>query len=166
MADHKHNFFGLNWPIEAIKEMQIFNSLSVYNLWGRVKVQTFALHVLTNIASFPTEQSCLCNNFLISRQYQFSLSESSPCQHLVTKVTDDSLQLCSMGCTRIPKVKDQSQCLFLSIYFDILQHPLSSIMCSVRVSVVLKGWENRTCAVKRNCKLKEEYIHLKTWCGA
>ena len=50
----------------------------------------------------------------------------------------------------------------LSIYLHILQHPLSSIMCSVRVSVVLKGWENRICAVKRNCKLKERYIQIKT----
>ena len=44
----------------------------------------------------------------------FSLSESSPCQHLDAKVTDESLQLCSMGCTRISKVKDHSQCLFHS----------------------------------------------------
>ena len=72
--------------------------------------KTFALHVLTNIASFPTEQSCCMQQLL--DQYQFSLSESSPCQHLDTEVTGESLQLCSMGCTRIPKVKDHSQCLF------------------------------------------------------
>ena len=46
-------------------------------------------------------------------QYQLSLSESSRCQHLDTKVTDESLQLCSMGCTRITKVQDHSQ--FISL---------------------------------------------------
>ena len=39
---------------------------------------------------------------------------------------------------------------------------LSSIMCSMCVSVVLNCWENRICAVERNCSLKERYIHIET----
>ena len=54
----------------------------------------------------------VCNNFLVCT--------NSAClsrllvKNLDTKVTDETLQLCLMGCTRIPKVKDHSQCLFPS----------------------------------------------------
>ena len=46
------------------------------------------------------------------------------------------------------------------LYLDILQHPLLSIMCSVRVSVVLKKVEKTGFVLlkEKNFKLKERYI--------
>ena len=48
---------------------------------------------------------------------------------------------------------------------SILQHPLSSILCSVRVDKVLKGLENRSRDAKRNCELNLKHDSVFSACG-
>ena len=95
------------WKIKKIQEIK--NKWRNMVTW-RNMVQ-IALHSCTH-------QHCIISYWTVllyattSWSVPISLSESSRCQHLDTKVTDESLQLCSMECTRITKVQDHSQCLF------------------------------------------------------